>query len=138
MPDITGALEDPQQIEVFVSGPEDANRLYLCTGMAPVGLTAYNNPSGSKQNFVFRIGPTLTRQQMVRATASVGYATTIIYEYDGPSMFAFGLENVEADWDDEAQQVEVRFDVFATSQILNATVAKVSYQVTILAALPAA
>lgn len=138
MTDITGQLENPQQIEVFVSGPEDANRLYLCTGMANAYLGAYSDPNGSRVTFTFRIGPTLARREMVRATASVAFATTSFYEFDGFSGLTYGLENVEADWDDESEQVEVRFDLFATSDNLNATVSKVSYQVSILAALPAA
>jgi hypothetical protein len=138
MQDITGQLENPQQIEVFVSGPEDANRLYLCTGMAQAGLGAYSNQNGARESFVFHIGPTLTRRQLVRATASVAFAVTSFYEFDGTSGVSFGLESVEADWDDEAQQVQVRFDVFASSDNLNATVAKISYQVSILAALPGA
>jgi hypothetical protein len=138
MQDITAQLENPQQIEVFVSGPEDANRLYLCTGMGPVGLGAYSNPNGARESFVFHVGPTLTRRQLVRATASVSFAVTSFYEFDGTSGLSFGLQNVEADWDDEAQQVEVRFEVFASSENLNATVVKISYQVTILAALPVA
>jgi hypothetical protein len=75
---------------------------------------------------------------MVRATASVAFASTNIYELGSPSSYSFGLQNVEADWDDESGQVEVRFEVYATSQNLFATVSKVSYQVSILAALPAA
>ena len=138
MPDITGQLENPQQIEVFVSGPEDANRLYHCSGMAPASIGAYSNPNGARTTYSFRIGPTLSRREFVRATASISFATTSFYEFDGTSGMSFGIENVEADWDDEAQQTEVRFDLFASSENLNATVAKVSYQVTILAAVAAA
>ena len=138
MTDITGQLENAQQIEVFVSGPEDANRLYLCTGMAQAYLGAYNDPNGANQTFTFRIGPVLTRTQMVRATASVAFASTNQYELGSPSSYSYGVQNVEADWDDESGQVEVRFDLFATSQNLYVTVSKVSYQVSILAALPAA
>ena len=136
--DITSQLQNPQQIEVYVSGPDDANRLYLCTGMAIAYLGAYNDPNGARQTFTFRIGPVLTRREMVRASASVAFATTDVYEFGAGNSFSYGLENVEADWDDESGQVEVRFDIFASSQNLSLTVSKVSYQVSIGAAVAAA
>lgn len=38
-------LENPQQIEAVISGPDGATRLYICTGLAPTFLQGAQNES---------------------------------------------------------------------------------------------
>jgi hypothetical protein len=78
-------IENLQQIEAVASGPDNANRLFVITGVAPATLSAFNNQT-TKETFTFLIGPVLTRRQFVKAiaTASVNrvfltYATTNIH-----------------------------------------------------------
>ena len=51
-------LENPQQMELVVSGPEGAKRLIICTGMAPIDQAAANNTT--TQVWTWLVGPVLT------------------------------------------------------------------------------
>lgn len=61
------------ELELEVSGPTPANRLFILTGTAQLADFATPPPEGQKQEtFTLLVGPPLTRTQFVRAIASAG------------------------------------------------------------------
>jgi hypothetical protein len=106
-----------QVIEAEVSGPAGANRLYLCTGTAIINTWT----DGSKtETWTFFVGPTLQVGQFRRAAGSAsiaGFAFTVPQVAAGMTV-AHGqhVRSLEADWDDDSGQTEVRVEVEATTQ----------------------
>ena len=123
-----------QQIEAAVSGPDGANRLFIITGIIPTNLSTSTT---IKETFTFLIGPTLTRRQFVRAIATASLNRILLfYSGGGPTQINsnWSVESVDADWDDESGQVEVRVEVFASSGGTGSTgVTSIGFQATILA-----
>ena len=135
-------IHNLQQMEVVVAGPEDANQLIVIDGQFDCNLAAIatsNVVVTTKETFSVLVGPTFTRKQFVQAnaTASIAKARAGVT----PGGFAdWNINNVDADWDDESGQVELRIeaqaDAFAASQ--TALILGFLFHVTILAAVPTA
>lgn len=128
--------ENQQQIEVVVSGPDSANRLFILTGIAPVFLQASNN-TFQRDTFTFLVGPALTRRQFIRATAT---ASINRFSFSGtvqPGNTTWSINSVETDWDDESGQVEVRVEVTVSVNQAGAFIQLngIGYQATVLAEL---
>src|SRR5580765_7347344 len=104
-----------QVLEAGVSGPEGANRLFICTGIANVKMSLGRNQEQITETWTFFVGPPLTRTQFHRAigTASVSLQTMDIL--GAPAGFTVQVVSVEADWDDESERVEVRVEVLLSS-----------------------
>ncbi len=123
-----------QQIEAAVSGPDGANRLFIITGIIPTNLSTNTT---IKETFTFLIGPTLTRRQFVRAIATASLNRILLFSgAAGPSIINsnWSVESVDADWDDESGQVEVRVEVLASSGGTGSTgVTSIGFHATILA-----
>ena len=131
-------LQNLQSMEVAVSGPEGANRLFTISASLPQGVYVSSNSGNTttqKETFAVRVGPILKRQQFHRAIASA--ALTSISCSPGAGA-GWSVAMVDADWDDETQQVEVSIEVAvsATGTNVYAHVMGFSFQVNILAALP--
>ncbi|MCI0455230.1 MAG: hypothetical protein L0Y68_09590 [Candidatus Dadabacteria bacterium] len=128
-------IENLQQIEAVVSGPDNANRLFIVTGVAPANLSALHNQT-QKETFTFLIGPILTRRQFVKAIATASLNRVFLFAPSAPTSISNSwlVSFVDADWDDESGQVEVRFEVSVSSgPNTTSTVTGVSFQATILA-----
>jgi len=125
--------EHQQQIEVVVSGPDGANRLFILTGIAPVFLQASNNVP-QRDTFTFLVGPTLTRRQFIRATAT---ASIVRFNFfgTGPGSTNGNIDFVETDWDDESGQAEVRVEVVVLANTFTVELTGLGYQATVLAEL---
>ena len=124
-------LINTQQMEVAVNGPDGANHLILCTGVADLG-------SGSYETYTFLVGPRLSRRQFVGAIASGALSTIQGYDKNPKGDYAAGemganLILINADYDDESGHVKVRAKV--SSSIMMTKLA-ISYNVSILAELP--
>jgi len=66
----TNQIQNLQQIEAVVAGPDGANRLFTVTGQLNAGLSVFSQGAGQvqqKETFTVLIGPVLTRQQFFRA-----------------------------------------------------------------------
>jgi hypothetical protein len=122
-----------QVLEAVVSGPDGANRLFICTGVANVQMSLGRNQGQITETWTFFVGPTLTRAQFYRAigTASVSLQTLDIL--GAPAGFAIQIVSVEADWDDESERVEVRVEVSLSSSLTTVNIDQLRYWVTILA-----
>jgi hypothetical protein len=128
-------IENLQQIEAVVSGPDNADRLFIVTGVAPANLTAFNNQT-QKETFTFLIGPILTRRQFVKAIATASLNRVFLFASSAPTSInnSWLVNFVDADWDDESGQVEVRVEVSVTTgPNTSAFVTGVGFQATILA-----
>jgi len=128
-------VQNLQQIEAVVAGPEGANRLFTVAGQFEI-------PSGSasqNQTFTVLVGPSLTRQQFLRAIATASLTKTTAIVQSLPSDFGWGIAGIDADWDDESGQVELRIEAFAYASGANnsTSINSLAFQVTILAAMTA-
>src|SRR5688500_10964564 len=126
-------LINSQSLEAAVSGPDNANRLFVFTGGAPVNFSG--GPSQpNRETYTFLIGPKLTRGQFVGAIAAASITKWAWQTIDAaPSDGAFNIELAEADWDDESQQVEVRVELrILTHGSAYGTIQQVSYHVTLV------
>jgi len=128
-------IQNLQQMEVVVSGPDEANRLIIIDGQFDTGnIPADGVNRITKETFSVLLGPKLTNRQFLRAIATASFART---ETAGHTMC--NIWDVDADWDDESGHVELRIEaeVGAFSSSGHASMNSFAFHVTILAALPA-
>ena len=124
-------LINAQQMEVAVNGPDGATHLILCTGVVELD-------SISHRTYTFLVGPQISRRQFVGAIVSG--ALSRIQGYDKNSAgdhadveLGANLVLIDANYDDESGQVEVRVEV---SSDIAMTKLAISYNVSILAEMP--
>jgi hypothetical protein len=122
-----------QVLEAVVTGPDGANRLFTCTGIANVQMSLTRTQEQATETWTFLVGPSLPRPQFYRAigTASVSLQTVDIQ--GAPASFTVHVVSVEADWDDESERVEVRVEVLLRSDMIGVNINQLRYWVTILA-----
>jgi hypothetical protein len=136
-------IQNPQQIEAVVAGPEDANRLFVVEGQFDWGVSVGSQGPGfiqQKETFSILVGPILTRKQFCGATATASLAKTSFSINTTPANIAWQILNIDADWDDESGQVELRIEaaVNCSGQNNNSSINGFVFHVTILAAVAAA
>jgi hypothetical protein len=120
-------LNNPQVMDVWVNGPDDANRLFLCCGAAQLQANV------GTTTFTFLIGPQLTRRQFIRAIASGAISRCNL-----GSTYDIHVTSMDADFDDESGQVEVRVELaisIPSAPIAGAFV-NIAYSANILAQFP--
>lgn len=136
----TDQVQNLQQIEAAVAGPDGANRLFTVTGQLNVGLNVFSQGAGQvqqKETFTVLIGPVFTRQQFFRAIGTASLAnTSVTLQSAPPSSASWSITGIDADWDDESGHVELRVEVSLTASGQNnfAGIGGLAFQVTILAA----
>ena len=131
------ATANEQVIEAVVSGPDGANRLYTCTGMADLNTWVSANQS-KQETWTFLVGPALP-ERFLRATASVSVAGYGVYIADPTNAWHnLAFSSVEADWDDESSRTEARVEVLISARGMSFTLSRIGFSVTVLAALPSA
>lgn len=140
MPTTVG-ITDEQTLEVEVSGPDDVAKMYIVTGIANSNLSTYSPGGGGYQTqqrtFEAHVGPTLTVTEFRRAVATASLAS--LQGQGGDATFsAWNITGVDADFDDDAGQVQLQFDLSVTvdagASSASAVVGGVGFQVIILAA----
>ena len=135
-------VQNLQQMDVLVSGPDDANHLFVIDGQFDTSLAIGSqgtNFATAKETFSVLIGPKLTNRQFVRAIATASMVKPQIGNIKTGGFAAWNVLDADADWDDESGQVELRIeaqvDCMGANQ--NVTINGFAFHVTILAALPA-
>lgn len=136
-------IENLQSIEAVVSGPDGANRLFTITGtirLHDLGVQSNANNPSTDIAFSLHVGPTLTRRQFHRAIGSAYLSGSAFGHGTGSNVVtSWTVVATDADWDDEAGRVQLRFEV---SLVANGDVSisaiRVGFHVTILAELAAA
>jgi hypothetical protein len=134
-------VQNLQQMDVLVAGPDDANHLFVIDGQFDTSLAIGSqgtNFAVAKETFSVLIGPKLANRQFVRAIATASIVKTQIANIKTGGLAAWNILDADADWDDESGQVELRIeaqvDCMGANQ--NVTITGFAFHVTILAALP--
>ncbi len=138
-------IQNLQQIEAAVAGTDDANRLFIINGQINMELGVSSPETDAytekKEIFTVLIGPKFTSRQFIKANATASLAK--IYSKGAgvegnPFTDYLGILDVDADWDDESGQVELRIEAQVGCQGLDQAVGinGFAFTVTILAAVP--
>ncbi len=130
-------IENPQSIEVGISGPDGANRLFIYTGTA-VFLSEGPEFGWKADSLIFvplempgMIKRVFSRRQVHKAIGSAGLAA--IYNPGNTGYAGWAIDSTDADWDDESGNVVVTIKLAINGE--KATMARISYHVTVLAEL---
>jgi hypothetical protein len=101
-----------QSLEVGVTGPEPANRMFIIAGARETNVAALPSSPHTKETVVALVGPVLTREQFVRAiaTASIASSTWGLGSTHSAVMSA-AVASVGADFDDESGRTELRVEI---------------------------
>jgi hypothetical protein len=134
-------IQDLQQMDVVVAGPDDANHLFIIDGQFDSSLSIGSqgtNIAIAKETFSVLIGPKLANRQFVRAIATASIVKTQIANIAPGGFATWNIVDVDADWDDESGQVELRIEAQVNCSGANqiASINAFAFHVTILAALP--
>jgi hypothetical protein len=125
-------LTDMQEMEVYVSGPDGANRLFIYSGMAEVELCGgLPHPRWSLEVICFDIGRTydIANESIVKITATAALAGN---RTDGVASFAgWQIFGAAAELDDETNRV--RMNIAAGARDTQAFLEQVSFQLHVLA-----
>jgi hypothetical protein len=137
-------IQNYQQLEVVVAGRDDTKRLFIIDGQFDVRLTAsaHGNSVTEKETFSVLVGPVFGKKQFLQANG-IASITKTSYEItpsvalpNAQSRAQWQVLGVDADWDDESGQVELRIE--AEVECLGAwdssAIDGFSFHVTILAA----
>ena len=139
-------IQNLQEIYAVVAGPKDANRLFIIDGQfdSDLVVSSYTERARSNQQiFTALIGPVLKDKQFIRALATASLTKTVV-DYPGTAPAqpvatgaAWKILGVDADWDDESGQVELRIEAQVTSKGVGqeAAISGIGFHVTILAAI---
>ena len=135
-------VQNLQQMDVLVAGPDDANHLFIIDGQfdANLGIGSQGtNFATAKETFSVLIGPKLANRQFVRAIGTASIVKTQIANIAPGGSAIWNIVDVDADWDDESGQVELRIEaqVNCSGSNQSASINAFAFHVTILAALPA-
>jgi hypothetical protein len=136
-------IQNLQQLDVIVAGPDEANHLFIIDGQfdATVAIASQGaNIAVAKETFAALVGPKLTNRQFVRAIGTASIVKTKIANIAPGGFATWNVVDTDADWDDESGQVELRIEaeVSCLGSNQSASINGFAFHVTILAALPAA
>ena len=137
-------IQNLQQIEAVVAGPDDVNRLFIIDGQFDVTLTSISDAHlvSQKETFTVLVGPVFARQQFTRAIATASFTKTSFSVVPSNSGAFWQILGVDADWDDESGQVELKIEAQVTTRggtpnsPTTAGIEGFTFHVTILAAVP--
>ncbi|HUX07335.1 MAG TPA: hypothetical protein VMX35_08485 [Acidobacteriota bacterium] len=122
-------LENHQELEVAVSGPEGADRLFIYTGIAVLNFKGESVHHWKRDTITFLVGRNFGAGQFRRATASAALAS--IYNDNVSNDAGWAVDSVDADWDDESKKVQVKADLAVRDT--DGYIYRISYEVFVLA-----
>lgn len=122
-------LENPQELEVAVSGPDGADRLFIYTGIAVFKFKGESESHWKEDTITFLVGRNFGAGQFRRATASAALAS--IYNDNVSHDAGWSVNSVDADWDDESKKVQVKADLAVRDT--DGYIYRISYEVFVLA-----
>src|ERR1700745_1738447 len=106
-------IQNLQQLDVIVAGPDEANHLFIIDGQFDASVTIGSqgaNIAAAKETFTLLVGPKLTNRQFVRAIGSASIVKTQIANIALGGFATWNVVDTDADWDDESGQVELRIE----------------------------
>jgi hypothetical protein len=98
-------IQNLQQLDVVVAGPDDANHLFIIDGQFDTSLAIGSQGSNfatAKETFSVLVGPKLANRQFVRAIATASIVKTQIGNIAPGGVATWNIVDVDADWDDES------------------------------------
>ena len=101
-------IQNLQQLDVLVAGPDDANHLFIIDGQFDASLTIGGqgtNFASGKEIFSVLLGPKLTNRQFVRAIATASIVKSQIGNIKTGGFAAWNILDADADWDDESDRL---------------------------------
>jgi hypothetical protein len=125
-------LTDMQEMEVYVSGPNGANRLFIHSGMAEVEIRGgLPHPRWTLEVICFDLGRTydLDEEAVVKINASAALAGG---RMDGVASFA-GWQIFGAAGELDGDSRRVRMNIAAGARDTQAFLEQISFQVNVLA-----
>jgi hypothetical protein len=136
-------IQNLQQIEAVVAGPDDANRLFIIDGQLDTSLSVRstgNDLNGVRKNELFTVlvGPVFKRKQFLQANATASVTRVILRTTATDGTASWRISSVDADWDDESGQVELRIEAETECSGEDSVLVGFAFHVTILAAVPTA
>lgn len=121
-------IENEQQMEVAISGPNRANRLFVYTGTAVFYFSGTSN-NWDRDSLSFIIGREFSPGEVHSAIATASLAS--IYNHDPASPSGCAVDSVDAHWDDQSKKIEVTAQLAVRGTGSN--LYRMGYQVTVLA-----
>jgi hypothetical protein len=122
-------IANEQQIDVRVSGPGNANRLFIIDGTAAFTLTPGPGQNSVSDTLSFTVGPTLQTGQFIRAIATGSLASIANEGLANNAQWA--VDQVDADFDDESGRVVVTANLVVADT--DGFLQRMGFQVNILA-----
>jgi hypothetical protein len=138
MPVTITNVQNLQELEVGISGPGDATRMFMIAGTASVSLSAsaaVNQSQQQKETFALHVGPELTSEQFVKALVVASPAQTSFGQWGDPasSTVQWAVGFADADFDDDAGKTQARFEMSLYVTGASAQISQIAFQATILA-----
>jgi hypothetical protein len=122
-------IENPQDMEVVVSGPGDANRLFICTGIVVFNFKG-SGGSWRHDTLTFQIGRTFTSSQFRKVVAAASLAS--ISNNDHAVNAGWAVDRVEAK---RASNGKTEVKMNLAIRDVDGYVHRVAYEVNVLAKL---
>src|SRR6266542_6893097 len=99
MATLVTTLENSQEMEVAVSGPNGANRLIICSGIVPINQEAESGTT--TQVWKWRVGPVFSNTNTSFRRAIVDGAFCRISQKGGNA--SWSITEIDADWNDDLE-----------------------------------
>ena len=132
---ISANIVNPQTMEIVVSGPDGANRLFIFSGTAQFSFSGWDRSAGIpvKETLAFLVGNPFSAGQVKRAIVVGGVSGFLGPGPNSADFDAVGVsvDSIDADWDDESGRIQVTagLAVWGQNEFLNG----LGFQVTVLA-----
>ena len=126
---------------VLVNGPDGANTLLITTGFMHCALSQENMAAGGNTSAIFTalMGGPIPPAQFKRAIATASLASingSVPEAPAAPSAVSWGIDSVDADFDDESGQIKLGVELSVSAAFASATLLTVGYQVLTMVAVP--
>ena len=132
---IRETAQNVQILEVGVTGPDGANRMFITRGTikSNYGIRNFTGiTKGDSETYTVLINPALGGGQFRRAIATAAFNTTH-GSFSPGSNVTWSIREVEADYDDESTKVELRVTIQLAATNAAMTIEDISFHVTTLA-----
>lgn len=137
-----------QQVEVDVNGPDDINKMFIINGQAQINLSAQTSATNQnvtrEETFKIKLDPKIKNKEFRRSIANAQLDTISLYDKEDTDPNAreslnWSVTDVDADYDDESGQVELRVSAYvrANGESTSVTVQRIGFSVTTLASMTA-
>ena len=134
----TASVQNLQQLEAVMTGPDGANRLFTVCGQFITNVQAFSSGPNVQQieTFTVLVGQYLPGNNSSGRSARLQSQGKLHVCKSFRESFSWNIVSSDADWDDESGQVELRIEVHVSCNGNNnaATINALAFQVTILGA----